>query len=147
MVVPSERRPEYGPWRWPGVESDDLYPGLSLNEERVSGSIVIDHGRLNLSAIVGFAIRDGWSAVESYWAPRHYPTFTGSDFADFLHDLLECSGEFGRLLLVLADAERHDRDREEGPWWWQRKEPRTRVADQLRLCLAALDRMQENYES
>jgi len=54
----------------------------------------------------------------------------------FLYDLLEARGEFARLLLVIADAER--RERVSTPWW-ETKLHRKRIAAQLRRCLAIVE--------
>lgn len=124
------------PWRQPGVESDDLYPGLSVHDSRVTGSIVVDHSRLPLWAFVWNAVNEGWEEVERGYSPTEHYGYTANDLGRFLYNLLEQRGEFGRLLLVLADAEAHDRgDRP----WWETKRHRRRVADQLRLCLAKLE--------
>lgn len=127
-----------GMWREPPEESDDLYPSLSVCDNRMAGSIVIDHGRLPLWAFVWTAVAEDWSEVEAGWEPSRYG-FTADDLGAFLCDLLEMRGEFGRLLLVLADAERCER---RGPLmrgWWQTKRHRKRVGDQLRRCLAVLE--------
>lgn len=142
-----------GPWREPDEESLDLYPGLVVHDGRVSGSITFGPTRLPLWAPV-LRFED---ALEDY----------GADPAEvqaaecFLHDLLEMRGEFGRLLLVLADAERRDSEREDEalepygpvvditpgrpgavelpPPWWHDADLRAPVIDQLRRCLAALE--------
>lgn len=124
-------------WREPATESDKLYPGLSLNDNRVTGSIVVDHSRLPLWAIVYTAITQGWDEVEHGWEPGEHYGFKAEDMAEFLYNLLELRGEFGRLLLVLADAERRERGLGYKPWWMTKKH-RKRVGDQLRRCLACL---------
>lgn len=123
-----------GPWRHPAEESH-LYPGLCLSDNRVSGSITVGCTRLPLWAISSTAIRDGWDAVEAGWSPSTCG-YSEQAFADFVNDLLEQRGEFGRLLLVLADAERTDTGSR--PWWTTKKH-RQRVGDQLARCMAALD--------
>ena len=128
------------PWRYPDEESVDLYPGLVVCDGRVSGSITVGRSRLPLWAFIGSAISDGWDAVEAGYSPTEHYGFTEQDLAGFLYDLLEQRGEFGRLLLVLADAERCERTRGGfGKAWWETKRHRKRVADQLRRCLAALE--------
>lgn len=124
-----------GPWRDPDEESADLYPNLVVHDGRVAGSITVGRSRLSLWAFVGTAIRDGWDGVERGWEPGRYG-FTADDMADFLHYLLEARGEFGRLLLVLAAAERSERA---GQSWWKGKKHRKRVQRQLWRCLVALE--------
>jgi hypothetical protein len=110
-----------------------------VHDGRVSGSITVGASRLPLWALASTAITHGWDEVESGWEPTERYGYTADDLADFLTDLLEARGEFGRLLLVLADAERCERQR--GAWrpWWGTKRHRRRVADQLRRCLASLE--------
>lgn len=128
-----------GPWRHPGEESLNLYPGLCVDDGRVSGSITVDASRLPLWCFIGTALEGGWDQVEAGWSPTEHYGYTQDDLADFLHDLLELRGEYGRLLLVLADAERSDRrGRCRGPWWETAKH-RRRVARQMRRCLATLE--------
>ena len=150
-----------GPWRNPDEESVDLYPGLVVHDGRVTGSITIGQSRLPVWAIIGSAITEGWDTVEWGWSPGEHYGFTDKDLADFLYNLLECRGEFGRLLLILADAERRESDRrhdvlephgplvnvtpgdpdavELPPSWWEDDELSKPVIDQLRRCLAVLE--------
>lgn len=123
------------PWRTPDEESDDLYPGLVVHDGRQAGSITVGCSRLPLWAFIGVAVTQGWDEVEAGWSPTEHYGFTADDLANFLHNLLEQRGEIGRLLLVLANAER----RERSVPWWERKNLRQPVIDQLRRCLAALD--------
>lgn len=132
----ARRSAHQGPWRAPSEESH-LYPGLCLHDGRVSGSITVGCTRLPLWAIVTTAIRDGWDSVEDGWSPGTYG-YTADDLAGFLYDLLEQRGEFGRLLLLLADAERRERGGS-GPAWWQTKRHRKRIREQLQRCIDALD--------
>lgn len=96
-----------GVWREPAEESLDLYPGLVVHDGRVNGSITAGRSRLPLWCFVSTAVRDGWDDVEHSWEPSRHG-MTGEMFGEFLYDLLELRGEFGRLLLVLADAERRE---------------------------------------
>lgn len=117
-------------------EGSHLYPGLCLHDGRVSGSITAGCSRLPLWAISSTAIHRSWKEVEAGWAP----TITQDEFAQFVRFLLWQRGEFGRLLLVLADAERCEQSRAQwGRPWWTTKKHRKRVSDQLRRCLSALD--------
>lgn len=125
-------------WRSPREESVDLYPGLVVHDGRVSGSITIGQSRLPIWAITTTAIRCGWDDVEDGWGPGEHYGFTQQHFADFIYDLVEARGEFARLLLVIADAQRNDRVT--GRWkpWWEVKRHRVRVSRQLQRCLDAL---------
>lgn len=126
------------PWRNPAVESDDLYPGLVVHDARVTGSITAGPSRLPLWCFIAAAIHQGWEEVEDGYSPSEFG-FTADDLSGFLYNLLELRGEFGRLLLVLADAERCERQRGGRIAWWTTKKHRKRVADQLRRCLAVLE--------
>ena len=152
-----------GIWRDPATESDDLYPGLVVHDGRVTGSITSGPTRLPLWAFVTDIIHRGWGDVED-----DYPSAAeiGADgLAAFLYDLLEARGEFGRLLLVVAGAERAEQNRENDAWeahvadahaddrdevfcecghrdpppWWDDDELKAPVVEQLRRCLRALD--------
>jgi hypothetical protein len=125
-------------WREPPEESVDLYPGLTVWDSRVSGSITVGQTRLPLWAFAWSAVVEGWDNVERGWEPSRYG-MSQDDFAGFVTDLLEARGEFARLLLVLADAERMQDVGGHRRAWWQTKRHRKRVADQLRRCLAALE--------
>lgn len=127
---------ERTPWREPYEESVDLYPGLVVHDGRVTGSITTGQSRLPLWAFVSTAIQRGWDEVERGWTPSDYG-WSEEEMALFLYCLLEMRGEFGRLLLVLADAERCEVAGNGNPWW-QTKRHRKRVATQMRRCLAAL---------
>jgi len=129
--------------RTPPERSDDLYPGLSVWGDRVSGSITIKDSRLPLWAIVFSAVDAGWARVEAGWSPTETYGYTSEDLAVFLSDLLEMRGEFGRLLLMLADAVRAERAEqdENAPWpdpWWQMPEITGPIVDQLHRCIESL---------
>lgn len=125
-----------GPWREPGEETENLYPGLVVHDGRVSGSITVGRSRLPLWAFVWTALIQGWDEVERGWEPSQYG-WTADKTGEFLHHLLEMRGEFGRLLLMLAEAERTEN--EMGDPWWQDDAVRERVVEQLRRCLAVLE--------
>lgn len=130
-----------GPWRTPAAATED-YPGLTVSDNCVSGSINLSKSRLSLWAFVWVAVVKGWDAVEKGWGPTKHYGFTADDLGGFLNCLLEQRGEFGRLICVLADVERHDAESEDidsFKAWWDRPEERNRVADQLRRCLAVLE--------
>ena len=126
----------YGPWREPREETVGLYPGLVVNDGCQTGSITIGRSRLPLWAIIPDYCEGGWDAVLDYEPPGD---FTNEDLKHFLVDLLNLRGEFGRLLLVLADAERLEAKRGDLTSWWETKRHRERVADQLRRCLRVVD--------
>lgn len=128
-----------GPWRDPGEESVGLYPGLVVHDLRVTGSITIGRTRLPLWAIIGEYCSNGWDGVLNGWdyIETEYG-FTNEDLARFLYCLLEQRGEFGRLLLLIADAERCEQFGARKAWW-ETKRHRKRISGQLRRCLAALE--------
>ena len=122
--------------RRPADESVDLYPGLVVCDDRVSGSITIGVSRLPMWALAWYCYDD---ALHAYPQLDEYG-WTGQHHHEFLHDLLEARGEFARLLLVLADAERCSRRRPGWPKaWWSTRRHRKRVGAQLRRCLEALE--------
>ena len=126
-----------GVWRHPAEESINLYPGLVVSDNRVSGSITIGQSRLPLWAFVSWLPEGGWEPVVQAWddIETEYG-WTAEKMGGFLNDLMELRGEFARLLLVLADAERLDTSHRH---WWETKRHRKRVGDQLRRCLTALE--------
>lgn len=124
-----------GPWREPAAETEGLYPDLVVMDNRVSGSITTGRSRLPLWAFVWPALTHGWDEAERGWSPSEYG-WTADKMGEFLYHLLEARGEFGRLLLVLAEAERTEN--EMGDPWWHDDAGRERVAEQLRRCLAVL---------
>lgn len=121
-----------GVWRTPDEESLDLYPGLVVHDGRMSGSITFGVNRTPL-----WAPQIRYVDADDYHIPE--PT-TITTAEDFMRDLLQMRGEFARLLLVLADAERCEQRRDAaGPPWWSTKRHRKRVSEQLRRCLDVLD--------
>lgn len=140
-VKGTEAKPLRSVHRHPGEESIDLYPGLVVSDgqhSRVTGSITAGRSRLPLWAFMGQAIQFGWDEEVAYnYEPEEYG-WTKEQAAAFIHHLMELRGEFGRLLLVLADAERCEANGGRRPWW-STKRHRKRVADQLRRCLEVLE--------
>lgn len=127
-----------GPWRDPAEESADLYPGLVVCDDRVTGSITAGRSRLPLWVVIPPAVIHGWGEAEKGWEPSVYG-WTADKTGEFLGHLLEQRGEFGRLLLVLADVERReDEQGQDGSPWWGQDASRRRVVEQLRRCLVAL---------
>ena len=99
------------------------YPGFVVHDRRVTGSITTGHSRLPVWCLINTMINAGYSA-----AAEDYPTLstyaTAAEIGSFLYDLLEHRREFARLLCVLADVERREREtreREYGPnavYYW-----------------------------
>lgn len=127
------------PWREPAEETTGLYPGLVVHDGRMAGAVTVGRTRLPLYAVLSTYLECGWEEVAACWP--EYDDLTEHDVLVFLHNLLELRGEFARLLLVLADAERCEAQRGgyPAPAWWETKRHRQRVAAQLRSCLAVFD--------
>jgi hypothetical protein len=127
------------PWRVPDEETTGLYPGLVVHDGRQSGSITAGPSRLPLWALTG-DLPNGWESVEANYEPSRY--YWGEDeMFGLIHDVLQLRGDFARLLLILANGERCDREQDmDGPPWWRTPFHRDRVRDALRQALAALDR-------
>lgn len=123
-----------GPWREPREESADLYPGLVVHDGRVSGSITLGQSRLPIWCLAW----DVSLETTGHEYARDDYKVSEADLMRFLNLLFDLRGEFARLLLVLADAERCDRGGRTPPWW-ETKRHRKRVGDQLRRCLDALE--------
>jgi hypothetical protein len=130
----------HGPWNTPDVESIDLYPGLVVHDGRVTGSITVGESRLPLWAFAGWdwdEVVHGWDYIETDYE------WTREKQCEFLYSLLNLRGDFARLLLVMADAERIEHNRGapfSGPKnWWETKKHRKRVGDALRRCLEVLE--------
>lgn len=120
-------------WRNPASESDDIYPGLVVHDGRVTGSITIGPTRIPLWAIApGLVANQG--ILDDYEAK-----WTLSEAAEFFYCLTEQRGEFGRLILELAAAERAERHSGRDAPWWQTKRRKKRVLDQLKRCVACLE--------
>ena len=125
-----------GVWREPTEESIDVYPGLVVHDGRVSGSITLGRSRLPIWAFIGRLAQDGWQVTDD-WDDLY--GWDAEKMDALLYEIFELRGEFARLVLMLADAERCDRGRSFGAAWWETKRHRKRVADQLRRCLAVLE--------
>jgi len=126
-----------GPSRGPARGSIDLYPGLVVHDDRCGGWIT-----LGVSRLPAWCLWPAWPNWDTHspdgerepGAP-HYGV-RPDDLAALWVNLLSVRGEFARLLLVLANAERCDRLR--GGSWRERRRHRQRVSAQLRRCLKAL---------
>ena len=92
--------------------NDDLYPGLSQWDSRVSGRITYQGSRLGPADVIGVAVHEGWDAVDATWMdPEYYDSDTLRDVTStFLGDLLSVTGPAARLLLALAAVEAAERD-------------------------------------
>lgn len=147
-------------YRDPAEESINIYRGLVVHDGRVTGSITIGRSRLPIWAIVPDLVHEGWNEItDSYLEGKEYDA---AELASFLVDLLNARGEFGRLLLTLAEAERQEQERvdrelephgpvvrislQEGDGgvelpsaWYEDEELRKPVREQLLRCLKALD--------
>lgn len=128
-----------GIWRTPGTRTAG-FPKLMVDDNVVSGSINVRDTRLPLWAIIFTVINEGWDAVEMGWSPQNTYGYSKQDLTNFLYCLLEQRGEFGRLLLSLANAENSRRT------WWENKTTRHRVINQLKRCLSALEQVESDIE-
>ena len=126
-------------WRKSGIETRG-FPKLMVDDNVVSGSINVRGTRLPLWAIINTAICEGWGAVERGWSPGKRYNYTGEDLAHFLYCLLEQRGEFGRLLLLLAQVERI-RDP-----WWENASARHRVMGELQNCIDVLMQIENDIK-
>jgi len=120
-------------WRVPAVQTDG-FPKLMVHDNYQTGSVNVRNTRLPLWAIITTVVCEGWDRVESGWSPEEHYGYTKTDLAHFLYCLLEQRGEFGRLLLVLANAE-HRND----SGWWEEPKYRRMVIKQLQRCLDTLN--------
>ncbi len=124
-----------GVWRVISTETHE-YPKLMVCDGYQSGSINVRGTRLPLWAIISTTITEGWDTVEKGWSPEKNYGYSKEDLAYFLYCLLEQRGEFGRLLLLLANVERLEY-RGDGVWW-NIESTRKRVKRQLERCLDVL---------
>jgi hypothetical protein len=149
-----------GPWRRPAEETLDLFPGLVVHDGRQSGSITFGRTRLPI-----WAVPLSFDGMEDYAVDAEEAAVFEYNGQRFLNNLLELRGEFGRLLLVLANAERLEEERRDAeldkhvgpeggivnitpgdpdavilpPSWWEDPEMVQPVIDQLNLCLKVLE--------
>ncbi len=124
-------------WRKPSEENTDIYEGLVVQDNRVGGSITIRQSRLPLWTLVGTAIRENWSDVQDSWNVEDND-YSADELADFLYHLLEMRGEFARLLLELANANK------QSDFWWIDEEICENVRHQLQKCLDSLSERKNN---
>lgn len=148
----------YGPWRRPGYSGDDIYPPFACDDGMRAGGVNIGSTRQLVHDLTGAILMGGWDeAVDSYGEQA----CSSDDYGQFLHDLLDMRGEFGRLLLHLAAAVRLARERDDAKidahWaeahpnaamcdcmavdhlaWHEDPDVYRPVVEQLRRCLAVL---------
>ena len=129
------------------------YPGFVVHDGRVTGSITLGHSRLPLWCLINIMIDAGYSA-----AAEDYPILstcaTAAEIGSFLYNLLEHRREFARLLCVLADVERQEREPANASMaipidpgnlpsalqpWYKDPKNRERVRAVLHRCLNELD--------
>jgi hypothetical protein len=127
--------------RQPAEETVDLYPGLCVCDDRVSGSITVARSRLPLWAFISIVIEDGWEEAvseENGWSYMEEDyKWTNRKMSDFLYYLSESRGEFARLLLLMAEVERVGRE-SNALRWYEEEGLRRRMKEQLQRCLEAL---------
>lgn len=114
----------------------DIYPGLSVTKDVVTTSICVKDRRVPLWLLVGRVGREGWDSVAEDYGIK---SFSSDELHAFLHHLLECRGEFARLLCILADVEREEDEAEDEDWAWWQTGRKDRVVAQLRRCISALE--------
>jgi len=135
------KKPQYEAiWRRSPVETFG-FPKLSLNDNRVTGSITVRETRLPLWAIISTAICEGWEQVKRGWDIEEHYGYTKEDLTHFLYCLLEQRGEFGRLLMLLARVEDIETDMVA---WWEKPSSRKRVIKQLQRCLDTLNEIDKD---
>ena len=126
--------------RKPAEESVDLYPGLCVCDDRVSGSITAGQTRLPLWAFVGTVVNEGWEHVvseEEGWPYMEEAySWTQQKTSDFLYHLMQPRGEYGRLVLLLAEMNRVSEENDES--WVLNADRRRQMREQLQRCLDAL---------
>jgi len=149
-----------GPWRDPAEETIGLYPHLVVHDGRQSGSITFGRTRLPIWS-PQWAVLD----LDDYTHPDDPIDDWAKAGESFVIHLLDQRGDFGRLLLVLANAERLERDARDRvlddatggqgglvnvtpgdpeavelpPAWWETPGLFAPVLDQLRRCVAILE--------
>ena len=119
--------------RQPPEDTDDIYPGLTVCDNRVTGSINAGRTRLPLWAFVGTVVRESWDEADESFEIESVTGLTSRDLSEFLYNLLQMRGEFGRLVLLMAEVYRTGADD-----WYEDAALRERMQAQLRRCLEAL---------
>lgn len=144
-----------GPWRHPAEATED-YPGLWVHDGVQSGSITFGQTRLPIWS-------PQWQVVDlgDYVQPDDPETEWRDTAETFVSHLLGQRGEFARLLLAIANAERAEQERDEieteqhfakahpdsvfcdcmfrlPSAWWDDPDLSAPVLEALRRCLAVL---------
>ena len=126
--------------RQPAEETVDLYPGLSVCDDRVSGSITVAQSRLPLWAFIRYVVEDSWEDIvsgdEAYYPGLEAYGWTEEKMSDFLYYLMQCRGEFGRLLLLMAEVNRLSEEKHR--FWMEQDGLPQRMKEQLQRCLATV---------
>ena len=139
---PNDSAKKFSPLRQPAEETENLYAGLCVCDDRVSGSITVGPSRLPLWAFVGTIVMENWEAVADEedgdfpQVERDYG-WTRQMMSDFLYYALQSRGEFGRLVLLLAEMNR--RSEADGAAWLLDADNRQQMKAQLQKCLDALE--------
>ena len=128
--------------RRPAEETEDLYAGLCVCDDRVSGSITVGPSRLPLWAFVATIVMNNWEAVadeEDGDFPQVEKNYgwTQQMMADFLYYAMQSRGEFGRLTLLMAEMNRRS-EADQAPWLLD-ADNRQQMKAQLQKCLDALE--------
>ena len=134
--------------RQPAEETEGLYEGLCVCDNRVSGSITVGPSRLPLWAFVGTIVTDGWETVvseEDGW-PYMEESYgwTQQMTSDFLYYAMQSRGEFGRLTLLMAEMNRRSEANEAA--WLLDADNRQQMKAQLQKCLDALEEPSNDQE-
>jgi hypothetical protein len=120
------------------------YQGFIVHDGRVAGSITVGPTRLPLWAPISTMIDAGFSIAAQSW-PSLSEQSSPKAIGQFAQDLLWQRKEFGRLLCVLADVERQDREARSGGGqrslqpWYAHAENVERVRASLQSCLQHLE--------
>src|SRR3990167_2493197 len=130
------------PLRDPSEETQE-YPGLFVSDERITGSITLGQSRLPIWCFLYTVLIEGWDEAKVNWPSIKDYNFTKEDLAAFLTNLVHVRGDFGRLLLAIANAERLEEKRADtddimAPSWWEDPELKAPVIELLRKCLSIL---------
>jgi hypothetical protein len=118
------------------------YPGFVVHNGRVSGSITLGPTRLPLWCLIQTMVDEGYASAEESW-PCVSEYGSAEKIGYFLYDLLEQRRDFARLLCVLANVERREREARSRdphqPAWYADSESVNRVRAALQDGLRELD--------
>lgn len=149
----------HGPWQRPDYHGDDIYPPFGCWDKMRAGGVNIGNTRQLVHDLIGSILTGGWDQAVSEFGDQ---ACTDDDYGRFIHDLLGVRGEFGRLLLTLAAAEKAEHDKVEADSerhfaevhpgshlcdcggriplaWWEDPDLSRPVAEQLRRCIDVLE--------